>query len=54
MTSLQIYFHVVILRCHVNCMFFHNFEADYESYLEIMKEHAINMASDYIPDRPGF
>ncbi len=31
-----------------------NFEADYESYLEIMKEQAINMASDYIPDRPGF
>ncbi len=30
-----------------------NFEADYDTYLEIMKEHAINMASDYIPDRPG-
>ena len=31
-----------------------NFEADYDDYLEIMKEQAINMASDYIPDRPGF
>ena len=31
-----------------------NFEADYDTYLEIMKEQAINMASDYIPDRPGF
>ena len=30
-----------------------NFEADYETYLEIMKDHAINMASDYIPDRSG-
>ena len=30
-----------------------NFEADYESYLEIMKEKALNMATDYIPDRPG-
>ena len=30
-----------------------NFEADYDTYLEIMKDHAINMASDYIPDRPG-
>ncbi len=30
-----------------------NFESDYESYLEIMKEQAINMAADYIPDRPG-
>jgi len=31
-----------------------NFEADYESYLEIMKDHAINMATDYIPKRSGF
>ena len=31
-----------------------NFEASYDNYLEIMKEKAINMASDYIPDRPGF
>ena len=30
-----------------------DFEADYDSYLEIMKNEAINMASDYIPDRPG-
>ena len=30
-----------------------NFEADYDTYLEIMKDHAMNMASDYIPDRPG-
>jgi len=30
------------------------FEASYDNYLEIMKEKAINMASDYIPDRPGF
>jgi len=31
-----------------------NFEADYESYLEIMKEKVLNMSVDYIPDRPGF
>ena len=31
-----------------------NFEADYDTYLEIMKEQAINMSSEYIPDRPGF
>jgi len=31
-----------------------SFEADYESYIEIMKEQAVNMASDYIPKRPGF
>jgi len=31
-----------------------NFEADYESYLEIMKEKVLNMSEDYIPDRPGF
>ena len=30
-----------------------NFEADYDFYLEIMKDQAINMVSDYIPDRPG-
>lgn len=30
------------------------FEATYDDYIEIMKENAINMASDYIPDRPGF
>ena len=30
-----------------------DFEADYEKYLEIMKQEAINMAADYIPDRPG-
>lgn len=29
------------------------FEADYEKYLEIMKDQAVNMAADYIPDRPG-
>ena len=31
-----------------------NFEATYDNYLEIMKEKVTNMASDYIPDRPGF
>ncbi len=31
-----------------------NFEADYEAYLEIMKEKALSMSADYIPDRPGF
>ena len=30
-----------------------NFEASYEEYLEIMKQEAINMSIDYIPDRPG-
>ena len=30
-----------------------NFEVGYEEYLEIMKQEAINMAADYIPDRPG-
>ncbi|RNJ77380.1 MAG: zinc-domain-containing protein [Nitrosopumilus sp. H8] len=29
------------------------FEAEYDDYIEIMKEQAINMSSDYIPDRPG-
>lgn len=29
------------------------FEADYEKYLEIMTDHAINMAADYIPNRSG-
>ncbi|KAF6246674.1 zinc-domain-containing protein [Nitrosopumilus sp. b3] len=37
---------------HVRCPHC-NFETDYDSYLEIMKDQAINMASDYIPDRPG-
>lgn len=37
---------------NVKCPFC-KFEADYDTYLEIMKEHAINMASDYIPKRPG-
>ncbi len=36
----------------VKCPFC-GFEADYESYLKIMKEKAINMSVDYIPDRPG-
>ena len=36
----------------VTCPHCH-FEADYESYLEIMKDQAINMSSEYIPDRPG-
>ena len=31
-----------------------NFEATYDDYLEIMKDQAVNMASDYIPKRPGF
>ena len=30
-----------------------NFEVGYDAYLEIMKDQAINMATDYIPDRPG-
>ncbi|HXV66567.1 MAG TPA: zinc-domain-containing protein [Nitrosopumilaceae archaeon] len=30
------------------------FEALYDTYIEIMKENAVNMAADYIPDRPGF
>ena len=30
-----------------------NFEASYDEYLDIMKQEAINMAADYIPDRPG-
>ncbi len=30
-----------------------NFEADYEKYLEIMTDHAVNMAADYIPKRSG-
>ena len=38
---------------NVKCPFC-NFEASYDDYLEIMKENAVNMASDYIPDRPGF
>ena len=31
-----------------------NVEANYEKYMEIMKNKALNLASDYIPDRPGF
>ena len=31
-----------------------NFESSYDDYIEIMKENAVNMAADYIPDRPGF
>jgi len=31
-----------------------NFEADNETYLEIMKEKALNMSADYIPDRSGY
>ena len=38
---------------NVKCPFC-NFEATYDDYLEIMKENAVNMASSYIPDRPGF
>ena len=30
------------------------FEASYDDYIDIMKDNAVNMASDYIPDRPGF
>ena len=30
------------------------FEKSYDEYLEIMKDQEINMATDYIPDRPGF
>ena len=30
-----------------------NFKSDYDIYLEIMKDQAINMSSEYIPDRPG-
>ena len=30
------------------------FEKSYDEYLEIMKDQAVNMATDYIPDRPGF
>ena len=39
---------VTMVRCP-HC----GFEAEYEQYLEIMKEAALNMAVDYIPDRPG-
>ena len=31
-----------------------NFESTYDEYIEIMKNKAINMSADYIPDRPGF
>jgi ribosomal protein L37AE/L43A len=37
---------ITIVKCP-HC----NFEADYDTYLEIMKDHAMNM--DYIPDRSG-
>ncbi len=30
-----------------------NFEASYDDYIEIMKDQALNMATDYIPDRSG-
>ena len=30
------------------------FEAEYEKYLDIMKDEVSNMVADYIPDRPGF
>ena len=30
-----------------------NFEASYDDYIEIMKDQALNMATDYMPDRPG-
>ena len=30
------------------------FAATYDEYLEIMKDQAVNMATDYIPDRSGF
>ena len=31
-----------------------NFKSSYDDYIEIMKDKAINMSADYIPDRPGF
>jgi len=31
-----------------------NIKATYDEYIEIMKNNALNMAADYIPDRPGF
>jgi Zn ribbon nucleic-acid-binding protein len=40
---------VTSVKCH-HC----GFEADYDAYLEIMKDKAVNMAADYIPKRPGF
>ena len=30
------------------------FKSSYDDYIEIMKDKAINMSADYIPDRPGF
>lgn len=30
------------------------FKSEYEAYLEIMKDRALGMATDYIPKRPGF
>ena len=29
------------------------FKAGYDEYIEIMKDQAVNMATDYLPDRPG-
>ncbi|MCE2498664.1 MAG: zinc-domain-containing protein [Nitrosopumilaceae archaeon] len=39
---------VTVVRCP-HC----GFEKGYEEYLEIMKDLAVNMATDYIPDRSG-
>lgn len=39
---------ITLVKC-TNC----KFEKDYDSYIEIMKEQAVSMASDYIPNRPG-
>ena len=39
---------ITIVKCP-HC----NFETDYDTYLEIMKDQAINMSYDYIPKRPG-
>ena len=30
------------------------FSATYDKYLAIMTDHAVNMAADYVPKRPGF
>lgn len=30
-----------------------NFETNYDTYLEIMKDKALNMSIDYLPKRPG-
>jgi len=39
---------MVAVRCP-HC----KFEAGYDEYIEIMKDQAVNMATDYLPDRPG-